>query len=69
MKNRKRMVALAMAALSLQFLASCFTYRKEEPTSPAPAVVTIPPPAATSETTTTTTNDNGTVRRSTTTNY
>ncbi len=67
MKNRKRMITLAMAALSLQFMASCFTYKKEETTAPAPAVVTVPP-TTTSQTTTTTTDD-GTVRRSTTTNY
>jgi hypothetical protein len=54
MRNHKRLITLAMAALSLQFLASCFTYKKEETTTPAPAVVTVPP-ATTSETTTSTT--------------
>lgn len=68
MRNHKRLITLAMAALSLQFLASCFTYKREETTTPAPAVVTVPP-TTTSETTTTTTTDGGTTRRSTTTNY
>ena len=43
MRNKKRLITLAMAAVSLQFLASCFTYKKEETTTPAPAVVTVPP--------------------------
>jgi len=55
MKNRKRMMTLAIVALSLQFLASCFTYKKEETTTPAPEVVTVP--STTSETSTTTTTE------------
>ena len=76
MRNRKKLLTFAMAALSLQLLASCFTYKKEETSTPAPAIVTTPapavvtvPPTTTSETTTTTTTDDGTTRRSTTTNY
>ena len=61
--NRKsRIVTIAMAALAVQFLASCFSYKKEEVVTPDPAVVTAPAPV-TSETTTTTTTE-GTVRRS-----
>jgi hypothetical protein len=59
MKNHKRLITLAMVALSLQFLASCFSYKKEETTSPAPAVVTVPAPTTTESTTTTTTTDEG----------
>jgi uncharacterized lipoprotein YajG len=68
MRNKKRLITMAMAAVALQFLASCFTYKKEETTSPSPTVVTEPP-TTTSETTSTTTTDNGTTRRSTTTSY
>ena len=59
MRKHKRLMTLAMVALSLQFLASCFSYKKEETTSPSPEVVTVPAPTTTSETTTTTTTDHG----------
>ena len=61
--NRKsKIVTIAMAALAVQFLAGCFSYKKEEVVQPAPTVVTAPAPV-TSETTTTTTTE-GTVKRS-----
>ena len=70
MRKHKRLMTLAMAALSLQFLASCFSYKKEETVSPEPAVVTVPAPTTTSETTTSTTSTGGdSMHRSTTTNY
>ena len=59
--NRKsKVVTIAMAALAVQFLASCFSYKKEETVQPERTVVTSPP--VTSETTTTTTTE-GTVKR------
>jgi hypothetical protein len=60
MRKHKRLMTLAMAVLSIQFLASCFSYKKEETVSPEPTVVTVPAPTTTTETTT---------HRSTTQNY